>query len=392
MSNAVNVIQVEEARTERKLEEEHEHGEELEKRLQFLERRLKIACGVLLLFIVYILFLAPAGGSCADARIKQMEAEIAVLSKLWSKPEDTVLNAKFTVLDADLKRYSDEVHAMSGIYQNVTADKDRLRRIEAAMGEVHKEQRNEQDVIANVKQEVNKIQHEVIVQVNDEIKKLQTSGDAAIATVKATEQSMKGFEVDIQKNLQAGLHKIGEEAVALAAKAITPAVNDMKQDIVANEKKSAEDLQSLLKDHWTQIDASVRHLNQTLEHQSAELSKRLQAEIRAIRDDIDHKFGSSGASVSHVLAIATAAKQVGDEAHKTGQSLTAAISGVGFIKQNGESCPQGSSDCILWHWMSPQLLDPFCSMDKKADWAAGECHPAANGELEQKMFGCCRDK
>merc|ERR1712070_415549 len=103
--------------------------------------------------------------------------------------------------------------------------------------------------------------------------------------------------------------------------------------------------------HWDRIDARIKHLNSTLDNETAAISSRIDEQTRSLSSSVKTKIAASKASISKALALASAAKTAGDEARTKAEAAIASISGVGFIKHANESCPEGSESCTLWHWM-----------------------------------------
>lgn len=325
-----------------------------------LELCLKASCfGIaLLVTIIIIIVIKPNGTACASNRIAQMETEILGLESIWAVPENALLNAKYAALHRDLQNYGMEVHSMSKVYSNITEIKDKLGRVRKQIQDIHI---------------------------------LKDKGIDAIKEVNETLARLKSYTATIDERLKEGLKKISANAVDMAKEAVVPAVDEMRKNIDASERKSQDDLHQDLSDHWKQIDARVARLNATLDEKSKAMSAKVDEQTASLEKSVDARIQFSKTSISKALTIASEAKAAGDDARTTAETAIASIKGVGFIKHAGGACPEGSEECTLWHWMAPQPMDPFCSMAKKNDtWADGRCALAGNGELSNWMLGCCR--
>merc|ERR1719162_1140709 len=94
------------------------------------------------------------------------------MEQLWSKPEVAVLNAKYTVLVAEMNKNRQEIQAMSHIYSNITDIKSKL-------GDIHSE--------------------------IDQIDGLKKAGETVIIEVKRTMRVMNNARETMDSKLREGL-------------------------------------------------------------------------------------------------------------------------------------------------------------------------------------------
>jgi len=229
---------------------------------------------------------------------------------------------------------------------------------------------------------------------------LEAKAKAANARVESKLGEMHSLSTDLNARLHDGLAKVSKDAVVIAQKSVAPAVQEMRKDIEADEKKSSDALQVDLDNHWRIINGNLDRLNTTLIKETNAMSASLEEKTSTLSSSINAKVAESTAPVTKALAMASQAKNAGDEARNDAQSAVASIDGVGFLKLGNTTCPEGSKKCVLWSWFNPQLMDPYCSHNSFSSLqsqsqshlqADGKCAKAFNGELENQMFGCCRD-
>lgn len=328
------------------------------RRLQNLTLALKCAFGAIVAMIIYI-YLNRNGTSCGDPRFAKMEHRVRGLQNLWASPAD--LEAKYARLVAEFDKHLRQVDEMALIYRNIT--------------------------------EVKKLLGDVQMEI-DEVQSLRGAGSTATESLKRTLGDIDKFTDNLDSRLQDGLKNVSLDAAALSKKFIVPAVEEMRKDVSADETQSRDALKVDFDNHWRLIDSKMSMVNASLLQETSTMLGSLSSKANALSKAINAEVATSTAPVTKALALASQAKNAGDEAINEAKAAVASLDGVGFVKMAGADCPQGSKQCTLWSWFNPQLMDPYCS--GKADTVAteradGSCKAASNGELQNQLWGCCRD-
>jgi len=379
------------------VEEARKETDRLENRLNNMEYWLKVG-GVLLL--LYILHSVMFGGqpSCGDGpRMHQMEEQIQGLQLLWSKPEQAILNAKYTVLAAELTKYQTEILQVQALYKNLTSIDRRLGDIKAEISSIQTLQSDADKVIARVKNALAALTS-MEAGIDVKLKKGLEEAREKAATV-GVEAVDAGIE-KVNKTVNAFDHHISK-SVAAANAEVDSAIKQMHQAIAGYDTKTKEDLLASVAQQMSTMDGRVDRM---VKHTDAEVSnisarvKAAEAKFATVEDAVVAKAttiaeDAKAQAIAKATAIADGIEVLAKSAKESGEKALAGIENVGFFKMRGSDCPADAQPCDLWHFMSPQLLDPYCGSQNKRDAVSGDCRVSSkSGELEQRMYGCCRNK